>query len=142
MAEVRPWIGSYVSVATFIILKDLSLVDCGSDTVRPTIYAIGSKGPDKDERERDVWWSVNQAFSEPVTRVDDAADYAPTQMLAEKFREAGFDGIRYGSRLGNGMNIALFDLAAAKLDRCDLFQLEALNPKFSKAAAYSYHVPK
>ena len=141
MAEVRPWIGSYVSVATFIILRDLSLVDCGSDTRRPTIYAIGSTGPDKDEREKDVWWAVNQAFLEPVTRADDLADYAPTQMLAEKFREAGFDGINYGSTLGKGMSVALFDLNAATIDRCDLYQLESFNPVFSKAAC-SYHVTK
>jgi hypothetical protein len=140
MSEVRPWIGSYVSVAQFVILKDLNLVDCVSDTRIP-IYPIDSKGPDKDERENDVWWFVNQAFLEPVTRADDVADYAPTQMLAEAFRDGGFDGIRYGSKLGNGMTVAVFDLTVAELTSCDLYQLEAFNPKFSKAA-YSYRVAK
>lgn len=52
MAEVRPWIGSYVSVATFTILRDLSLVDCVSDTRMPTIYAIGSTGPGRMSEKR------------------------------------------------------------------------------------------
>lgn len=141
MTEVRPWIGSYVSVAQFVIPKDLSLVDCVSDTKIPNIYPIDSKGPDKDERENDVWWFVNQAFLEPVTRADDVADYAPTQMLAEAFRHGGFDGIRYGSKLGNGMTVAVFDMTAAELTSCDLYLLEAFNPRFSKAA-YSYRVAK
>lgn len=115
MTEVRPWIGSYVSVAQFIVLNDLSLVDCASDTRLPTIYPIGSSEPDKDKREKDVWWFVNQAFVEPVTRADDSADYAPTQILAEVFRKEGFDGIRYGSKLGNGMSVAVFDVSAAEL---------------------------
>lgn len=75
---------------------------------------------------------MNQAFLEPVTRADDVADYAPTQMLAETFREARFDGIKYGSKLGSGKSVAVFDLTAAKLDRCDLYQLEAFNQRFLK----------
>jgi hypothetical protein len=141
MAEVRPWIESYVSVAKFTILRDLSLVDCVSDTRPPGIYAIGSTDPGKDEKEKDVWWSVNQAFLEPVTRADDMADYAPTQILAETFREAGFDGIKYGSRLGSGKNFAVFDLTAAKLACCEIYRLEALNPRFSKQS-HSYRPTK
>lgn len=31
MAEIRPWIGSYVSVAQVVMLRELSVVDCSSD---------------------------------------------------------------------------------------------------------------
>jgi hypothetical protein len=140
MIEVRPVIGAYVSVARFVILKDLSLVDCVSDTRRPTIYPIGTPVP-RDEQEEVVWGSVNQAFSKLVTRCDDVADYVPTQILAKKFREAGFDGIKYGSKRGNGKSIVLFDLTVADVDRCDLYQVEAFNPRFLEGM-YSYNVPK
>ncbi len=132
MTEVRPWIGSYVSVAKVTIVRDLALVDCVSDTRVPTIYPIGSLGPTRDEKEKDVWWFVSQEFSKPVIRADDVADYAPTQLLAEAFRKGGFDGIQYSSKLGSGMNYAVFDLTAADLTSCDLYQLEAFNPKFLK----------
>jgi hypothetical protein len=69
------------------------------------------------------------------------ADYVPTQILAKKFREAGFDGIKYGSKRGNGKSIVLFDLTVADVDRCDLYQVEAFNPRFLKGM-YSYNVPK
>jgi hypothetical protein len=148
MTEVRPLIGSHVSVAQFVVLRDLTLVNCTNDTRPPKIHAINSEVmPDAGEREQDVWWHVNQAFSESVNRDDDVADYAPTQVLAEAFQKGGFDGIVYGSKAGVGKNIALFDLAAAELANCHLYRLDAVNPTFRKAGnsyrsdGYDFDVP-
>ena len=49
----------------------------------------------------------------PVTSNETTADYAPTQIIAELFKNNGFDGIAYRSSLGKGHNIILFDLNAA-----------------------------
>ena len=49
------------------------------------------------------------------TASDDRADYAATQIVAELFRQNGFDGIAYRSSSGPGHNIALFDLNAANV---------------------------
>ncbi len=141
MTEVRPWIGSHVSVAQFAILGDLILVDCSSDTKSPDFRFVNGGEPDPANREQDVWWSINQAFSEPVTRTDDVADYAPTQVLAEAFRSEGCGGLVYGSKLGKGRSIAVFDIAAAELANCHLYQVEAVNLKFSMAAN-PYYVQK
>jgi hypothetical protein len=78
-----------------------------------------------------VWWSLNQAFSEPVTRTDDAADYAPTQVLAEVFRTSGCDGIVYRSKLGKGKNVAVFDLSA-ELVNCELHHVKGVTFNFSE----------
>jgi hypothetical protein len=67
-----------------------------------------------------AWWYINRSFSEPVTNSDDVADYAPTQVLAETFRSAGYDGIIYGSTLGSGSTVAVFDMTAATLVNCHL----------------------
>jgi len=57
---------------------------------------------------------MNRAFSSPVGRAEDRADYAPTQVLAEVFKGLGFDGIIYRSAFGtDGYNLALFDLDSA-----------------------------
>jgi len=90
--------------------------------------------PNPDKREKLVWTHINRAFSEPVTRSDKVADYAPTQVLAEAFRSAGYDGIAYGSKLGTGTTVAIFDFSAAKLDNCHLYSVHAVKMEFSKAA--------
>lgn len=120
MTEVRPWIGSHISVATFTLIRELTFVDCSLDTKRPEFMCVGGGEPDPANRERDVWWSINEAFSEPVERTDDVADYAPTQVLAEVLRTSGTDAILYSSNLGDGKNVAVFDVSAARLVRCDL----------------------
>jgi len=68
-----------------------------------------------------VWADINSAFSEPATRDESTADYVPTQILAELFRDLGYDGVVYRSAFGeDGFNIALFDLDAAEVQSCVL----------------------
>jgi len=137
MAEVQPWIGSYVSVATFVMLRDLNVVDCsaiGKLDARKLDLLGGFSEPTPSELEEWVWESISRAFSQPVTRADDVADYAPTRVLAEAFRSAGHDGIVYGSKLGKGNNVAVFDLGAAELSSRHVFQVESVDLKFSYKA--------
>lgn len=141
MTETRPWIGSCVSVAQFVMLKDLAVVDCSADWQMSSMIYLGPSEPSPEKREAYVWRDINRAFSQPVTRNDDVAEYASTQVLAEGFRNAGYDGIVYGSKFGKGVNIAIFDLAAAELANCHLYRVEAVNLKFSMAAN-PYFEPK
>jgi hypothetical protein len=132
MAEVRPWIGSLISVAQFALQRELRIVNCTNDDCRRTrLYLHGE--PSAEERERCVWGDVNRAFSTPVTLNDEAADYVPTQIIAEMFRANGLDGIAYGSALGPGHNVVLFDLDAALLLNCFLFAATKLSFVFSEA---------
>jgi RES domain len=131
MTEVRPWIGSHVSVAQFIILRDLTVVDCSGNYGRFSLRDKEELPP--DEREARVWQDINSAFSEPVTRLDDVAGYAPTQILAEAFRNAGNDGVIYGSKLGAGTTIAVFDLEAAELINCEWHQVKSVKLEFTDA---------
>ena len=141
MTEVRPWIGSDLTVAQFKVVRDLKLVDCRGDLDPPKIYFCRKTEEDAEERERNVWFHINQAFSTPVTRTDDVADYAPTQVLAEAFKSNGFDGMAYGSMLGKGkgINIALFDLSAAEIVTTQLYHVEEVIPKFSTGSEEHYH---
>ena|ERR1700733_429853 len=131
VAEVRPWIGSYVSIAQFRLKRDVRIVDCVSKDHSTMIH---SYEPGPEERERRVWQDIDQAFSRPVTSTDDAADYAPTQVLAEFFRERGLDGIAYGSSLGPGHNLALFDTDAAEQLNCNLVEIRSIKLDFSIVA--------
>jgi hypothetical protein len=128
MSEVRPWIGSYVSVAKFTTLRDLLLIDCSRDPRQSVAYF---EEPAPIEREKYVWGMINENLSSPVSRSDDVADYAPTQVLAETFRNHGYDGIIYQSSLGVGRNVAIFDLTSAEPINCYLYQTASVTFGFS-----------
>jgi hypothetical protein len=136
MSETRPWVGSLVSVAQFVIKKEeLRLVDCSGDEKGDW---VSFEEPPAEKREEYVWRSINRAFTTPVTRNDDIAEYAPTQILAEAFKSAGYDGIIYGSNLGKGKNVAIFDLDAAEQIDCHLYRVNSVNQSFSPAGPSVY----
>src|SRR5712691_7735830 len=93
--------GSYVSIAQFALKRDVRVVNCTTDDHRVMAY---SREPEPEERERAVWGDIDGAFSQPATSGDETADYAPTQVIAEFFRENNLDGVAYGSSLGLGHN--------------------------------------
>lgn len=125
MAEVRPWLGSYISVGRFKTLKDLIIIDCSIEHASGCFIYLEEPVP--DERKRAVWREIDKAFSEPINQEESTADYAPTQILAEIFRQRGYDGIRYKSLLGEGFNIALFDLGSADLSNCHLYEVKKVS---------------
>jgi hypothetical protein len=122
IAESRPWVGAHVSIARLKIMRDLRIVTCISNHLRRAYL----KEPDAPERERAVWKAIDRAFSEPVTTDDETADYAPTQLLAEFFRNHGLDGVSYRSSLGEGHNLALFDLDSARVVGCSVQEIRSV----------------
>ncbi len=111
MSEVRPWIGSVVTVGRFETIREQRLVDC-SVFHGDEIPSLGTTSA--EDVERLVWAHIDHAFARPVTRSDNVADYAATQVLAEVFRLEGYDGIIYRSAFSaEGTNVALFDLNCA-----------------------------
>jgi hypothetical protein len=80
-----------------------------------------------------VWSEIDNAFSEPVTRADDTAEYAATQIIAEVFREEGYDGVAYKSAFGDdGYSVALFNLEDANQVNAALFETTAIEFKFNR----------
>lgn len=131
--EVRPWIGSPVSVAQFETVHDLALVDCSKFHAKgPVIYL---EEPPPLERERAAWINIDKAFATPVTRTDDTGEYIATQVLAELFRSLGYDGVAYKSAFGDtAYNLAIFDLDAARQLSCHLFEARTAAFTFEETA--------
>lgn len=122
MSEVRPWLGSVVSVARFALGRRVKLVDCSK---YHGAEAPAEDLPDPDGIDERVWTHIDYAFSRPVTRSDNTAEYAATQIIAEVFRDQGFDGVIYKSAFAEqGYNVALFDLDAALQTESYLFQVQ------------------
>lgn len=121
ISEVRPWVGSYVTVVEFETCRDLRVVDCSRCDIDPMNTTAGDldmlyklKLPEPEEATRTVWRWIDMAFSKPVDRDDSTAHYVPTQIIAELFKTNGFDGIRYKSLFSGGKNLALYDIHSAK----------------------------
>lgn len=120
MSEIRPWIGTTLSLARFRTVRPLRIVDCSLfHTLTGMAPQCGS--PNSDEQ---LWRDIDRAFAQPLLRSDNTADYAPTQLIAEFFRLEGFEGIIYGSAFSEaGRNIALFDIHAAEQVDAVLFDV-------------------
>jgi hypothetical protein len=136
MAEVRTWIGISLSAGQFRLTKDINVVDfsVGHDKE----FDFYFEEPLAEEREKSVWLQVDRAFSEPTVTDPATADYVPTQVISEFFKENGFDGVAYKSRLGKGFNFALFDQSVATLVNCALFPVKSVSFEFGEPErAYS-----
>jgi hypothetical protein len=130
VGECRPWVGALVSVSQVRTSRELRIVNCTSDEKGGRIYF---QEPSPEERERKVWKDIDRAFAEPVTRADDTAEYAATQIVAELFRENGLDGLGYRSALGSGHNLALFDIGCADVINGQLIRVDRLELEYSQA---------
>jgi RES domain-containing protein len=129
MGEVRPWMGSLISVGAFEVINDLEIVDFSDDKYNRYYF----NEPSSEEREKQVWSDIGRAFSRPITNTDSKAEYAPTQIIAEIFKMNRFDGLVFNSSLGNGRNIVLFNIDHANLLRCHLFEVKGINFMFEEA---------
>jgi hypothetical protein len=131
LSEVRPWLGSLISLAQLKTLSDIVIIDCTAKNHEDSFYF---EEPETEKKELAVWCDIYRAFSEPVTTNDRVADYVPTQILAELFKCKGFDGIAYRSRFGaKGFNLALFDLDTAEVINCSLYEAEDVSFRFEQA---------
>ena len=136
ISEVRPWIGSEISLAHFVIRRDLRALDLSLGHGQPAFAHMtfaqlaGEEAVDAVTKEKAVWIDIDNAFSRPVTRSDDTADYVPTQILAELFAEARYDAIFYRSQFGReGHNIAVFNVEDADIVSCEPFHVTAVDIK-------------
>ena len=139
MSEVRPWIGSEISVAQFQTKKELTVIDCSVNHSANLLCFDSEHGfnyePSENEREKVVWAYIDKAFSAPVIQNENQAHYAPTQIIAELFKKNGFDGVLYKSMLANdGFNIALFDPQAAEMLNCFLYKTKKVAFEFDESA--------
>ncbi len=139
ISEARPWIGSEVSVAQFKVLRDLRAVSLSFGHDQASIghltfaHLLGDEAPDAEAKQKAVWIGIDNAFSQPVTLSDDAADYVPTQILSELFKDAGYDAIIYRSQFGErGYNVALFNVEDADAINCAPYMVKGIEVNYEQ----------
>ncbi|MBH0033136.1 RES family NAD+ phosphorylase [Pseudoalteromonas sp. NZS71_1] len=128
MSEIRPWLGSTVSVAKFSNRNELRIIDFSKHHNGTLSFFFVE--PDDAKKIEAVWTHIDKAFSEPVTNSDQKSDYAPTQIIAELIKSLGYDGIAFKSSLCTGLNLALFDLDCVDFKGSNLFKVNSINFSF------------
>lgn len=129
IAEVRPWIGSLVSVGQFRIVRSLKLVSCSVSSKPQRIFVNGFPQVPRADWDNAVWWDIGRAFSKPVVPSDNTAEYVPTQIIAELCKKRKYDGLVYGSAFAGGCSLVLFDTDAAELVNCSLYEVAEIKFK-------------
>ncbi len=131
MSEIRPWLGSIISVARFTNSKELRVIDFSRHNNDNLPFYFSE--PDEAQRIEAVWTNVDKAFSQPVTNSDQKSDYVPTQIIAELVKSLGYDGIAFRSSLGRGHNLALFDLNSVIFKDSSLFRVNDVQFSFESS---------
>lgn len=133
ISEVRPWIGAEVSVARCRVLRNLRTLDLSLGHNSSPFFGnlgrmLSGKPYTAAEKQSEVWNAIDRAFSQPVTQSDNKAEYAPTQILTETFKQQGYDGVAYKSQFGNeeGYNIAVFDPNVVEISSCAPYRVKSI----------------
>ena len=136
VSEIRPWVGSELSVAGFRVTRRLKAIDLTRGHGKSSFGGLtlkqlwGEEELDAGAREEAVWTDIDNAFSRPVTRSDESDNYVPTRILAELFQEAGFDAMVYRSQFGpegkDGYNIVIFELGDAEIMNCAPYRVDSI----------------
>lgn len=125
--EVHPAIGQNVSIAEFVIKRDLKIYDFAFSF--PTDYK------NKENLNIALFNYISKMFSLPYQHKP--LQYLPTQYLAEIVKTSGFDGLRFKSSLHqDGINIVLFDDKYCKPISSDYIQVNGINLTFVKPEMY------
>ena len=132
MSEVRPGLGSFVSCAHFTTTRDLKIIDFSVH--HDSGFVLHFSEPDASKREKRFGGRSTGRSLSPQRAEGDTADYVPTQVIAELFRNEGYDGLAYKSAFGKkGYNVVLFNLADAEPTYCNLFEVKSLKFGFEQS---------
>lgn len=108
VAEIKPYIGAFVSTVAFRGRKTLTVVDL--TRVHRVESPFGHANLSDEIRRCDLLRYLNEELAEPINPERDSIDYTPCQYVVEVIRDSGFDGVRYRSAMRKGgFNIVFFD---------------------------------
>ena len=123
IAEVRPYKGKEVSVATVKIEDNIRISSFNNNTFygetlfkQYQLYSLTNK--------------VNMELSKPVEEETKYFNYIPTQYVAELAKHLKFEGLAYGSALGNGKNYCLFNQEKASWVNSRLYRTKQIHIEY------------
>ena len=140
LAEVRPWLGAPISVSRLKINRDLKVILCSVEHKKGSFLKLLDPSLSRVDG---IWIAIDQAFATPVSKEDETREYIPTQIVAELFKSAGYDGLVYKSLLStDGFNYALFDLNVADVMDSALFGANGMKFNFQYSGLQKVFEPR
>ncbi|MBS4199308.1 RES family NAD+ phosphorylase [Bacillus sp. FJAT-49732] len=106
IAETRPWIGAKVTVATIHANKQLKIIDLSSKEFLSSPFL--SDDLSQTIQAQELLNYLAYILTKPIDPSVSDIEYIPTQYLAELIKNLGYDGLKYKSSLGSGVNYVFF----------------------------------
>ncbi|MEC4684304.1 MAG: RES domain-containing protein [Nitrospirota bacterium] len=133
ISEIRGNKGEFVTIAEFIMNKDLELADLRDpkNTISP--FELN------EENELELIYKnmpfltlLGNELSKPIIPREANLEYLPSQYLCELLKNIGFHGIIYKSSIANGNNYVIFDDKKLKAVRTYQYQITDITTKSKK----------
>lgn len=106
IAETRPWIGARVTVVKIHAKEPLKIIDLSSKEFLSSPFL--AENLSQTIQAQELLNHLAYELSKPINPSDSDIEYIPTQYLAELIKNLGYDGLKYKSSLGSGMNYVFF----------------------------------
>lgn len=131
IAETRPHPGNNVSVAKFEVVHALKVVNLINPREVISPFKVAYEQGDEDYLKKlrfDVEFlcHLGAELSTPITPDVAELEYLPTQYLCELIKRAGFDGVKFKSSVGNGVNYALFNQSKVRAVSVSSYRIDNL----------------
>jgi len=133
IAEMRPWKGQELSVATFRLREQVRLVDLTeAQKLKSPFGAFSDLDSLRSMREDfGILAELSADLSTPVDPDRSGLDYLPTQYITEVIRSMDYDGLLFRSAVGTGKNLVLFDAGIAEGIDVKTVKVESISYKWS-----------
>lgn len=117
IAEVRPYKGEIVHVATFYATEDFILADLRNPRRTISPFSLEEETLSSVYRNLNYLSHLGLELSKPILPQVAKLEYLPTQYLCELIKHSGFDGVIYRSSVALGHNFALFSDSKVAIQR-------------------------
>ena len=127
--EIRAGFLDKVGVGTFVLKKDLDIIDFDSDRSIVELYYNDSRTLADLIANKRVLRAISSDLSKPLRRYDTELEYVPTQWICEYCKiKLGADGICFKSSLHKGgQNYVLFNPSDAKCTRAKEYEIKQID---------------
>ena len=126
IAEVRPWKGATVSVATFTTKDNINLVDLTQKFYIDDAFSYGDN-LQFVIADYSILRRLGRELSKPINPEKISTEYIPTQYVTEIIRNLKYDGMIYPSALGKRKNLVLFDETVVECEDVKLHYVKSVD---------------
>ncbi len=129
--EIRAGAFDYVTIGTFILNKDMNVLDLSTITHNSPFF----------EKTNKVNFLINEKhlrdiandISKPISSHDSELEYLPTEYISDYVKYLGYDGVKYISTFDpQSYDVALFDIDACECVEATTYRIENLNYGWTK----------